>query len=176
MPDVLQRYQHYFFLKQPRLLLIFALACALPLVFAIYTQHAWEDYYITFRASRNLATGHGLVFNAGDRLQTFTSPIGTLLPALASFLTGNGSDVAPLWLYRTLCIPAFGLAATLLFATTTRLRYPIFASVALISRSTGWRQRSCCSVFAYAFWAMFGARTRPWLHLGAVGMSDVDAT
>jgi hypothetical protein len=157
---------------------IFVLACAVPLAFAIYTQHAWEDYYITFRASRNLATGHGLVFNPGDRLQTFTSPIGALLPALASFLTGNGSEAAALWLYRALCIPAFGLAAALLFATTLRLRYPSLASVALV----GWLVTDAKSVdfvingmetpflllgFAYAFWAMFGARTRPWLHLGA---------
>ena len=174
----LQRDQLSFYLKQPGLLWIFFLTCAVPLAFAIYTQHAWEDYYITFRASRNLAMGHGLVFNAGDRLQTFTSPIGTLLPALASFLTGNGSEAAALWLYRALCIPAFGLAAVLLFATTFQLRYPTFSSVALV----GWLVTDAKSVdfvingmetsflllgFAYAFWAMFGARARPWLHLGA---------
>ena len=72
----LQRDQRSFYLKRPGLLWIFFLACA----------DAWEDYYITFRASRNLATGHGLVFNVGDRLQTFTSPIGALLLALSSLL------------------------------------------------------------------------------------------
>jgi hypothetical protein len=165
------------YLKQLSLLLIFALACAVTLVFAIYTQHAWEDYYITFRASQNLATGHGLVFNVGDRLQTFTSPVGTLLPALTSLLTGNRSEATALWLYRALCIPAFGLAAALLFATTLRLRYPHIASVALV----GWLVTDAKSIdfvingmetaflllgFAYAFWGMFGAHTRPWLHLG----------
>ena len=174
----LQRDQRSFYLKRPGLLWIFFLACAVPLAFAIYTQHAWEDYYITFRASRNLATGHGLVFNAGDRLQTFTSPIGALLLALSSLLTGNGSETTALWFYRALCIPAFGLAATLLFATTRRLHYPTLASVALV----GWLVTDAKSIdftingmetpflllgFAYAFWAMFGARTRPWLHLGA---------
>jgi hypothetical protein len=160
-----------------RLLWIFVLACVVPLAFAVYTQHAWEDFYVTFRASRNLATGHGLVFNAGDRLQTFTSPIGVLLPALASFLTGTGSDVAALWLYRALCIPAFGLAAALLFATTVRLRYPIFASVALVSylvtdaksvdfTINGMETAFVLLGFAYAFWAMFGSSTRAWLHLG----------
>ena len=161
----------------PPVLWIFFLACAIPLAFAIYTQHAWEDYYITFRTSRNLATGHGLVFNVGDRLQTFTSPLGMLLPALTSFLTGNGSDVTALWLFRALCIPAFGLVAALLFATTTRLRYPALAAVAMV----GWLVTDAKSIdftingmetpflllgFAYAFWAMFGASRRPWLHLG----------
>src|SRR5262249_16725265 len=117
---------------QPRPLWIFVLACAVPLAFAVYTQHAWEDFYITFRASRNLATGEGLVFNVGDRLQTFTSPIQALLLALSSLLTGNGSDWAALWLYRTLSIPAFGLAVALLFATTVRLGYPTFASLVLV--------------------------------------------
>jgi hypothetical protein len=46
------------------------------LVFAIYTQHVWEDYWITFRCSRNLATGNGLVYTPGERLHSFTSPLG----------------------------------------------------------------------------------------------------
>ena len=163
---------------QPRPLWIFVLACAVPLAFAVYTHHAWEDFYITFRASRNLATGQGLVFNVGDRLQTFTSPMQALLLALSSLLTGNGSEWAALWLYRTLSIPAFGLAATLLFATTVRLRYPTFASLVLVGclltdaksidfTINGMETAFLLLGFAYAFWAMFGARARPWLHLGA---------
>lgn len=76
--------------------MIFALA------FAVATQHAWEDWWITFRASRNLATGHGLVFTPGERLHTFTSPLGTLLPALLSWVTGNKSDELVLWLFRVI--------------------------------------------------------------------------
>ena len=55
----------------------------LALAFAGFTNHVWEDYYITYRSSKNLATGHGLVFNHGDRLHTFTSPLGVLLPIVA---------------------------------------------------------------------------------------------
>ncbi len=161
----------------PRLVGIFALACLVPLAFALYTQHAWEDYYITFRASRNLATGHGLVFNIGDRLQTFTSPIGVLLPALASALTGNSSDAGALWIFRALCIGAFGVTATVLFATATHLRYSAIAAAALV----GWLITDAKSVdftingmetaflllgFAATFWAMFGNSSRPALHLG----------
>jgi len=46
---------------------VFVLAFACAALFALFTRHAWEDYYITYRASKNLATGHGLVFNVGDR-------------------------------------------------------------------------------------------------------------
>jgi len=159
------------------LLTVFVLACVIPLMFAVYTQQAWEDFYITFRASRNLATGHGLVFNIGDHLQTFTSPLQALLLALASVLTGNASDAAALWLYRGACIVAFGIAVTLLFATTTRLRYLSPAAVGLVclvltdAKSisftiNGMETAFLLLSFAYAFWAMFSGSTRAALHLG----------
>src|SRR6476659_10642424 len=84
--------------------LIFFATFAVAMLFAAFTQHIWEDYYITYRASKNLATGHGLVFNHGDRLHTFTSPLGVLLPALSSVLTLNRSDVVALWLFRLMSV------------------------------------------------------------------------
>lgn len=38
--------------------------------FALYTHHIWEDYYITYRAGKNLALGHGLVFTPGQRVHS----------------------------------------------------------------------------------------------------------
>lgn len=70
------------------------------MLYAFYTNHAWEDWYITYRASKNLAIGNGLVFQPGERLHTFTSPLGTLLPTLFNLLTANLSDDLVLWLYR----------------------------------------------------------------------------
>src|SRR5688572_26910430 len=95
-------------------LAVFVTTFLLATAFAAYTNHAWEDYYITFRTSKNLATGHGLVFNHGDRLHTFTSPLGVLLPALSSVLTLNRSDEAALWIFRLMGITALSGAATLL--------------------------------------------------------------
>src|SRR4051812_32636617 len=71
---------------------------------ALYTQHVWEDFYITYRASKNLATGHGFTFTVGERVHSYTSPLGALLPALASVLTGNKSDFAALWIFRLMSI------------------------------------------------------------------------
>ncbi len=85
------------------------------LVFAACTRHAWEDYWITFRISRNLATGHGLVFTAGERLHSFTSPLGVLLPAAFSWLTGNQSDNLVLWLFRVVSVAALAAGMVLLF-------------------------------------------------------------
>ena len=94
---------------------ILIIAFVVPLAFALFTNHVWEDYYITFRASKNLAEGHGLVFQIGERLHTFTSPLGVLLPALLSWLTK--SDAATLWLFRLISCAAFSGAAGLMWTT-----------------------------------------------------------
>jgi hypothetical protein len=105
------------------------------LAFAIYTQHVWEDYWITFRCSRNLATGHGLVFTPGERLHSFTSPLGVLLPAGFSWLTGNQSDELALWLFRLTSLAALAAGMGLLFLLLQRLqqhRLAIWLTVALL--------------------------------------------
>src|SRR4051794_39590560 len=83
---------------------VFLAATIVALAFALVTNHAWEDFYITWRVSKNFAGGHGLVFNVGERLHVFTSPLGVLLPALGGILTANASDAAALWLFRALSI------------------------------------------------------------------------
>jgi hypothetical protein len=79
-----------------------ACACLIPIGYACYTHHIWEDYFITFRYSQNLCDGHGLAFNPGERVHGFTSPLGVLLPALCYLATGRTSYVAALWIFRCL--------------------------------------------------------------------------
>lgn len=79
--------------------LVVVAAFVLPLVFAFFTRHVWEDYYITLRTSRNLVEGHGLVFQPGERVHTFTSPLGVLIPALFLWTSG-GSETVAMWLFR----------------------------------------------------------------------------
>jgi hypothetical protein len=50
---------------------------------------ASDDAFISFRYAKNLADGHGLVFNVGERVWGFTSPLQTLVLAL---LTRVGMD------------------------------------------------------------------------------------
>ncbi len=95
--------------------MIFAGVFAIALSFAAYTNHAWEDYYITYRVSKNFATGHGLVYTVGERVHAFTSPINVLLPAVLSLITGNTSDEVVLWLFRIVCCALLATAAVLLF-------------------------------------------------------------
>jgi hypothetical protein len=91
------------------------------LAFAAYTDHTWEDYYITYRSGKNLALGHGLVFQPGERVMGYTSPIGVLLPALLSSLTGNTSDKLVLWLFRLISAGLFAGTGLLVVRAHRRL-------------------------------------------------------
>jgi hypothetical protein len=97
-----------------------------PLLFAAYTHEAWEDYYITLRSSRNLAEGHGLVYQIGEKVHTFTSPLGVLVPALGFKLTGG--DVGALWFLRALSALALAASAMLLLKHTRALQWPRLAA------------------------------------------------
>jgi len=87
---------------------------ATPLAFSLYTDQIWEDSFITLRHAENLLQGNGLVFNPGERIHGFTSPINVLGLALCSFVTGQTSYAATMWAYRLLCFVAFAASAWLI--------------------------------------------------------------
>ncbi|HSH95251.1 MAG TPA: hypothetical protein VK968_13950 [Roseimicrobium sp.] len=105
----------------------FLFAFLTAFTFAVFTDHVWEDYFITYRASKNLATGKGLVFTEGQRVHSFTSPLGVLIPAACSAATFNSSDTAALWLFRLISCGFLGL-------TTVLLRR--------LAQKTGWSDRA----------------------------------
>lgn len=157
--------------------LIFGVVFILALAWAGSTQHVWEDYYITYRSSKNLATGHGLVYTHGERLHTFTSPLGVLLPAAASLLTGNSSDTAVIWIFRLWSAAALAGAVVLVFSVARQLAYGWWAGVALIGFAAldaktldftinGMETGFLLLFIAYAWWAMFAGGERRWRHLG----------
>lgn len=102
--------------------LIVGLAFAIPIAFAAFTHHAWEDYFITLRTSRNLVEGYGPVFNPGERVHTFTSPLGMLVPALCTAIVGVHHEIAALWLFRLFDAGLLSLAAWLLWRRADSLR------------------------------------------------------
>jgi hypothetical protein len=78
------------------------LALAAPLAYSVSTNEIWEDFFITFRFSRNLCDGKGLVYNEGQRVHGFTSP-----PAATYWLSGKSSYITALWIFRIISIAAF---------------------------------------------------------------------
>ncbi len=113
-------------------LFIFVGVLLITLSFAAYTHHAWEDYYITYRVSKNLATGNGLVFTIGEKVHVFTSPFNVLVPAALSFITANTSDALVLWLFRILCASLLAIAAILLFNTARKNSLTLIPSAVLL--------------------------------------------
>jgi hypothetical protein len=112
---------------------IFLAMFLIGFVFVAYTQRAWEDYWITFRISRNLATGQGLVFTPGERIHSFTSPLGVLLPAGLSWLTGNGPEELVLWLFRIVSLAALAAGVAMLFSILKQLmQKPVAMGVTLV--------------------------------------------
>jgi hypothetical protein len=112
--------------------LIFAGVFAVALAFAACTHHAWEDYYITYRVSKNLAAGHGLVYTVGERVHAFTSPINVLLPAVLRIITGNTSDELVLWLFRIVSCALLATAAVLLFEVARKNSLGLIAVAVLV--------------------------------------------
>src|SRR6185295_8846902 len=56
-------------------------ACVLLLLHAAHFFNLADDAYISFRYAENLATGHGLVFNPGDRVEGYTDFLWVVLLA-----------------------------------------------------------------------------------------------
>ena len=52
-------------------------------------------------------------FNPGERVHTFTSPLGVLLPALCTWMAGADHEAAALWLFRLLNAALLGAMAWL---------------------------------------------------------------
>src|SRR5947209_3469866 len=101
-----------------RELALFAfVAVTIAVLYSLITDHVWEDYFITFRHSRNLAEGNGLVYQPGERVHGFTSPLGTLLPAFLFWILRSDSYVPTLWLFRLLSIAAFAGGGLFVFKT-----------------------------------------------------------
>lgn len=152
-----------------------AVAATFALAFTFYTQNAWEDFYITFRHSRNLVDGFGPVFTPGERIHGFTSAINTMLPALFYWLTGGENHMPALWLYRLCSIAGFATAGVIMFKLCRQHFRSVFPFIALFPLSTkavayttnGQEAGFMLLFLAISCSAMFSSANRNWLTLGA---------
>ncbi len=107
------------------------------MVFSGALRPSWltDDAFISFRYAQNLANGHGLVYNIGERVEGYTNFLWTILAALVlwlggeivwwSYLVGIVLALAILLstfaLARRLLGPGWGLVAALIVATSQSL-------------------------------------------------------
>jgi arabinofuranosyltransferase len=119
-------------------LLTAVVVMATRLIYGATTGMIYEDALITLRYARNLAEGHGLVFNVGERVLGTTTPLFALLLAPAGVMAGDSALIAAtrglgvlatgatVWLFFRLCrlarLPdAVPLGASLLLAVSYEL-------------------------------------------------------
>lgn len=151
-------------------------ALIIALSFAFATNRVWEDYWITVRSSENLVEGKGLVYHAGERVHTFTSPLGALLPALCHWVSARDTETA-LWIFRVMGALAFAAAAALMFETAKRLQIqpamPALLVLALMldAKSVDFSINGMETGFMLLFVslmlsALFACERRVWLHFG----------
>lgn len=153
------------------------LAAVAALAFALYTGNLWEDWYITYRAAKNLALGYGLTFTVGEPpVHSFTSPLGTLLPALLRWLSGD--DTVTVWAFRVCCALALGTGVWLWLRTARHEGWPPWAvglaglALACESKVVAFSVNGMESAFLVLFagwlaWTLFAPAARwPWLWIG----------
>lgn len=92
-----------------------------------------DDAFISFRYAWNLVHGHGLVYNAGERVEGFSNPLWTLLSAVPIAL---GKDPYP-WMRALSVLSFLGLLAALFLAAPDRAggRPRLVASTWLLASS-----------------------------------------
>lgn len=81
--------------------------------------HAWgsDDAYISYRYARNLAEGHGLVFNPGERVEGYSNFLYVILISLGYLSGVRDTAIYP---FATLLNLVFMLGALLLFGRFVR--------------------------------------------------------
>jgi hypothetical protein len=107
--------------------------------YILISNHIWEDYLITFKFSRNLAWGDGLVYHPGERVHGFTSFFNTMIPALFDSIYRQENIYPTLWSYRVVCILVFASGCLLMGRTildSGATKTTAYWMVALISLDT----------------------------------------
>lgn len=141
---------------------------AVVLCCAVIVKDAWlaDDAYITFRTVDNFVSGYGLVWNVGERVQSYTHPLWMLLLSGAYFLH---RDIY--WSSLLLCFAAsFAAIAVLAFGIARTPRMAILG-VALLAASKSFMDFSTSglenplthlllALFALVYWRMRTGRRR----------------
>jgi hypothetical protein len=111
--------------EPPAALLLLAQLAVLAVIVVGYVLHArsldarfQDDAFISFRYARNLAEGHGLVWNPGERIEGYTNFLWTVLLAVPFFVS---KSVDPVVVARALSVGAGCVALAASFLVVRRL-------------------------------------------------------
>jgi arabinofuranosyltransferase len=113
-------------------------AITLFVILFITNSYVCDDAVISFRSIHNYSNGYGLTFNPGERVQTFTGPLFTVL-ILAIYLLVRlipwWSDLSLLYTSTILASFLLSLASLILVMKTCRSPWSIGVTAALLFSS-----------------------------------------
>lgn len=147
-------------------LLVFLFGAAVWAVVVLQTRFTLEDAYITFRYARNIVLGRGFVFNTGERVLGTTTPLQTLMLAVAALPFGPDSVPAA----AAVLMPLAGLLAGLVgYLALTRAGIApgaaaigmalAYTNVALIRTGIGGMETPLVlTLMAMSLWALVSAK------------------
>ena len=131
--------------KLPAWYLALAAVGLLAIEAVVYWQFCMDDTYIILRFARNLAGGRGVVFNAGERVEGYSSPL------LVFAVGGLGALGVPYLLAaKLLGLVAAGATVVLVFLVGRRLAAPGQAGLAALALS---------AYLPFAAWSVSGLET-----------------
>ena len=132
--------------------LLFIAGMGIFLFLVIQYDFTQDDAYITFRYAANFVDGHGLVYNAGERVEGYTNFLWTILMILGRLI---GVDLV---LFSKIAGALFGLAT---IAMTFALARELFADISPPQPDilAGLCALVMGSVYSFAYWAVAGLET-----------------
>jgi arabinofuranosyltransferase len=119
-----------------------------------------DDAFISFRYAANLAGGHGLVFNPGDRVEGYTNFLWVLLLSATTWV-GFDPEVASRLLGAAFSIATVALIARPLPSEEGRPLWATLLAPALVVSNATW-----------SLWAVHGLETAMFTFLVTLGMRD----
>jgi len=132
----------------------------------VYTAWVSDDAFITFRSIENWVQGYGLVFNVGERVQTFTHPLWLLLQSLFYLLArlfDSPFDLNKLFYGNIVLSLALSLITIALYSFKVARSAPtaiagvlvLILSKAYIDYSTSGLENSLSHFLALCFFGLF---------------------
>jgi hypothetical protein len=142
----------------------------------------YDDAFITYRYGANLATGHGLVFNPGERLMGSTSPLHSLLAAPVYLVAGEGRLPGAMSALGCAGWTAQAVAVFVLLRAALGGLPALLVASAVAAGAAGsarWVPLETNLVAAFALWALVAALASRWvaaaLLLALAGLTRPDA-
>lgn len=102
-----------------------------------------DDAMVSMRYAKDLATGHGLVWNIGERVEGISNPLWTVYMAVLHFFTANPSLLV--MITSIVVLLASGYITALLVFNYTKSSWAAFSSILLL-----------CAAFPLNLWSLRG--------------------